>query len=87
MTDFERLLKTLAERRVECILIGGVAATAHGSSRLTQDIDVVYSRSSENIDRLVEAIVGLHPYPRGRARPACPSAGIARRSSAGSIFL
>ena len=71
MTDFERLLKTLAERRVECILIGGVAATAHGSSRLTQDIDVVYSRSSENIDRLVEAIVGLHPYPRG-APPGLP---------------
>lgn len=71
MTDFERLLKTLAEHRVECILIGGVAATAHGSSRLTQDIDVVYSRSSENIDRLVEAIAGLHPYPRG-APPGLP---------------
>ena len=30
MTDFERLLKTLAEHRVEYILIWGVAATAHG---------------------------------------------------------
>lgn len=71
MTDFTSLLKTLAEHRVECVLIGGVAATAHGSSRLTQDIDLVYARSSENIDRLVDAIGGLHPYLRG-APPGLP---------------
>ncbi|MBI1950594.1 MAG: hypothetical protein HYS34_04440 [Acidobacteria bacterium] len=52
MTDFERLIRTLADERVEFIIISGLAATAHGSARLTQDIDVVYSRSSDNIHRL-----------------------------------
>jgi len=45
MTDFERLIRTLTEGRVEFIIIGGLAATAHGSARLTQDVDIVYARS------------------------------------------
>jgi len=41
MTDFAGLLGTLADGGVECILVGGVAATVHGSARLTRDVDVV----------------------------------------------
>lgn len=59
------LLKTLNEHGVEYILIGGAAATLHGSARLTQDIDVVYRRTRENIARLVQALAPYHPYPRG----------------------
>ena len=55
MTDFKRLLTALAKADVSFILVGGVAATAHGATRLTQDIDVVYERTPENIDRLVDA--------------------------------
>jgi hypothetical protein len=33
MTDFHRLLNLLAEHEVEFIIIGGVAAVVHGSSR------------------------------------------------------
>lgn len=65
MTDFRRLLELLAQAGVEFILVGGVAATVHGSSRLTQDVDVVYSRSHENLRRLVDALAGHEPYPRG----------------------
>ena len=45
MTDFERLLQTLASGSVEYILIGGLAANAHGAIRTTRDVDVVYARS------------------------------------------
>lgn len=65
MTDFAGLLRRLATAGVEFILVGGAAATAHGSARLTQDIDVVYRRSADNVDRLVAALLDLHPYPRG----------------------
>jgi hypothetical protein len=44
MTDFERLTGVLAGERTEFIIVGGLAATAHGSARLTRAIDVVYSR-------------------------------------------
>lgn len=57
--------------RVEFIIVGGLATTAHGSARLTQDIDVVYSRSSDNIPSLVNALRALKPYLRG-APPNLP---------------
>lgn len=65
MTDFVALLGALSDRQVEFIIVGGVAATVHGSSRLTQDIDVSYSRSAANLDRVVGALAPLTPYPRG----------------------
>lgn len=71
MTDFERLLKTLSSNEVEFVIVGGVAATLHGSSRLTTDLDVVYDRSRANIQRLVHALAPLKPYLRG-APPGLP---------------
>ena len=71
MTDFERLLGALVAGQVEFVLVGGLAATVHGSARLTQDVDVVYSRSEANIARLVEALEPLNPYLRG-APPGLP---------------
>jgi hypothetical protein len=65
MTDFDGLLRLLAAGQVEFILIGGVAATAHGSARFTQDLDVVYRRTPENIVRLVKALASVAPYLRG----------------------
>ena len=42
MTDFEALLSALAGHEVAFIAVGGAAAIAHGSARLTQDLDIVY---------------------------------------------
>jgi hypothetical protein len=65
MTDFEGLLRRLVEARVAFIIVGGVAARAHGSARLTQDLDVVYARSAGNFAHLSEALAALDPYLRG----------------------
>jgi hypothetical protein len=71
MTDFKALLRALTESGVEFILVGGAAATVHGSSRLTRDVDVVYRRTRENIVRLVAALTPYQPYLRG-APPGLP---------------
>jgi len=63
MTDFSALLQRLAG--VKFILVGGAAATAHGSARLTADLDIVYERMPDNIGRLVAALEPCKPYPRG----------------------
>lgn len=65
MTDFPNLLALLSDHKAEFIIIGGAAAVIHGSSRLTQDLDVVYRRTPENIARLVEALSEQSPYLRG----------------------
>jgi len=71
MTEFSSLLRGLADHDVEYVLVGGAAATVHGSARLTLDIDVVYRRSPENLGRLVAALAGTKPYLRG-APPGLP---------------
>ena len=59
------------EARVEVIVIGGLAAQAHGSARITQDTDFLYRRTRENIDRLTGALAAYQPYLRG-APPGLP---------------
>ncbi|MEM9702566.1 MAG: hypothetical protein AAF907_08995 [Planctomycetota bacterium] len=71
MTDYEQLLNALDDGQVEHVVIGGIAANAHGSARYTQDVDVVYGRSTANLQRLVAAISPLDPYLRG-APPGLP---------------
>ena len=64
MTDFGKLLGALSDAEVAFVVIGGVAATIHGSARLTQDVDVCYERSEANLARLVKALAPLKPYLR-----------------------
>lgn len=71
MTDFAALLRVLSEGGVDFILVGGAAAIAHGSARLTVDIDVVYGRQPDNIRRTAAALAPHSPYLRG-APPGLP---------------
>ncbi len=71
VVDFERLLHVLSDGEVEFLIVGGVAATVHGSSRFTSDLDVVYRRTGENLSRLVTALTPFGPYLRG-APPGLP---------------
>jgi len=71
ITDYARVLEVLKSGGVDFILVGGVAANLHGSARATFDVDVVYSRTRENIGRLVAALAPFNPYLRG-APPGLP---------------
>jgi len=68
---FEALLPLLAGAGVEFIIVGGAAATAHGSARLTQDLDIVYRRTPENLVAIITALGPHKPYLRG-APPGLP---------------
>jgi predicted nucleotidyltransferase len=69
--DFDTAFGVLARGGVEFIVVGGVAATIHGSARVTRDLDVVYRRTPENLQRLVAALSPSAPYLRG-APPGLP---------------
>lgn len=71
MSDLAHLIRTLTNAHVEFIVVGGVAANAHGAARVTTDVDVVYARDAENLGRVVAALVPLEPYLRG-APPGLP---------------
>ena len=69
--NFGELLPLLVRHGVRFIVVGGVAAIAHGLARLTYDVDVVYARDSDNTRALSEALRGYQPYLRG-APPGLP---------------
>ncbi len=71
MTDFRTLLQRLVDAEVQFILVGGFAGTVLGSPRVTIDLDVVYSRSRSNLERLASALAPFSPYLRG-APPGLP---------------
>jgi hypothetical protein len=49
------ILAALERYEVRYVLIGGLAANAHGVRRTTRDVDVIVERSRENLERLAEA--------------------------------
>ena len=71
MTKYAEIVKRLCDHGVEFIVVGGVAANLHGSARATFDLDVVYRRTGENLERLVSCLQPCEPYLRG-APPGLP---------------
>ena len=71
ITLFREIVQLFSSLQVDFIVVGGLAAIVHGSSRLTQDVDVVYSRTPDNLQRIVDALRPHEPYLRG-APPGLP---------------
>ena len=65
IVDILAFVRVLADAHVDYIIVGGVAANVHGALRTTLDLDIVYSRTPENVTRLVDALTPYHPYLRG----------------------
>lgn len=64
MQDLSKLLKTLLENDIDFVLIGGFAAVVHGSTLVTQDLDICSTMSVENIEKLRSVLKDLNPVHR-----------------------
>lgn len=71
MTDYGGILRVLTQAEVEFVIVGGLAATALGAARFTSDVDVVYRRTRQNLERLAVALKPHKPYLRN-APPGLP---------------
>ena len=65
------IFETLLRYGVDFVVIGGLAGIAHGSAYNTEDVDVAYERSRENLERLAGALSELGATLRG-APPGLP---------------
>lgn len=61
------ILATLLEHRVRFVLIGGLAAVAHGSPFPTEDVDITPDATTENLERLSAALDELDARIRTEA--------------------
>ena len=54
-----RMCARLNEFGVKYLVIGGIACVLHGYVRATTDVDILIERSTDNAERLLEALSGL----------------------------
>jgi predicted nucleotidyltransferase len=64
--DFLQILNILCEHKVDFIIVGGVCAVLHGAPVTTFDLDLVHSRTPDNLECLMSALKKLGAYYRGR---------------------
>jgi hypothetical protein len=60
-----RALRTLDRHHVRFVVIGGLGARLHGSPTVTNDTDICYERSLENLEKLAAALRDLGATLRG----------------------
>jgi hypothetical protein len=65
------MLGGLVRAQVRFVVIGGLAMRAHGSARLTEDLDVCYDTAADNLERLAGILAAWHAYLRG-VEPGLP---------------
>lgn len=68
------ILEVLARYRVEYIVVGMTAGVLHGAPAVTFDLDIVYARTKENIERMLAALNELQAVFRTDDRRLAPKA-------------
>ncbi|HEX3975385.1 MAG TPA: nucleotidyl transferase AbiEii/AbiGii toxin family protein [Solirubrobacteraceae bacterium] len=65
----ESLLRALVSHGVDFVIVGGIAVVAHGSARITRDLDICYATDQANLDVLGAALLDLDARLRGVPEP------------------
>lgn len=89
MTEFDplRALRVFNAHEVRYVLIGGFAAGVLGAPLITNDVDVCYDRSPDNLERLAAALSELGATLRvAHAEEPLPFLLDARTLAAGDSF-
>ena len=61
---FERIFRKFQEVDLRYAVIGGIAVNLHGYNRLTGDLDIIISLSSENLSKFIRSAKQLGLAPR-----------------------
>jgi hypothetical protein len=62
--NLKALLERLLEHEIDFVLVGGFAAVVHGSTLVTQDLDICAAITESEIAKLRNALKDLHPWHR-----------------------
>jgi hypothetical protein len=83
----EEILRRLVDADIAFVLVGGLAAQAHGSPSLTRDLDICYARDGRNLARLALVLEDIAAIRRGLppGAPKMPALD-ARTLRAGGLF-
>ncbi len=54
--DLKEFIKLLIEKKVEYLIVGGFAVTFHSREKFTQDLDIWFKLSKENVKKLFKVL-------------------------------
>jgi len=63
--DLLKAVQMFSAAKVDFVVVGGVAIRGHGGSYVTEDLDICYSRTWENLKKIANVLAPLNPRPRG----------------------
>ncbi len=64
MIDRFELTRRFSEAQADFVIVGGVAIRSHGGNYITEDLDICYSRTPENLKKIAAVLEPLKPRPR-----------------------
>ena len=64
MINLFEMARLLSEARVDFVIVGGVAIRSHGGNYVTEDLDICYHRTNDNLKKIAAVLSPLHPRPR-----------------------
>ena len=64
MKNLNTLLELLLKNNIDFVLVGGYAGVVHGASQVTKDLDICCVFNSQNLQKLRDALVNVHPKHR-----------------------
>ncbi len=69
MFKLKELVQALQKAKVDFVIVGGMAMSAHGSVYATPNLELCYSRELDNLERIVRALAPLNPRLRVVGEP------------------
>ncbi|MEJ7624495.1 MAG: hypothetical protein WKF34_10935 [Pyrinomonadaceae bacterium] len=68
MIDLFEVARRLSAAEVQFVIVGGIAIRGHGGNYITEDLDICYSRTRDNLKKLASVLAPLEPKPRGSSK-------------------
>lgn len=65
MIDLFEIARRLSEAGVSFVIVGGIAIRSHGGNYITEDLDICYLRTRDNLKKIAAVLEPLKPRPRG----------------------
>ncbi|HEX8921713.1 MAG TPA: hypothetical protein VF766_09560 [Pyrinomonadaceae bacterium] len=59
------MIRLLGDGGVKFVIVGGIAASIHGSTQVTFDLDICYARDKDTLARLAASLAPFNPQLRG----------------------
>lgn len=87
MDQLVQLIRRLTEHQVQFVLIGGMAASAHGSPVISLDVDVVAPLDDQNMQKILDAVKDLRPHWRFRPDKFIPVDTVERFRGCRNLYI